>query len=92
MAAHRDLGLDPGDGGAAVPRHRRADMIDDPRFRTNTDRVKNIDECDKVVADFIKARTLTKVWQCSRRRKSPPRRSTTSTSSSPTRMFARERS
>ena len=36
----------------------RADMIDDPRFRTNTDRVRNIDECDRVVADFIKARTL----------------------------------
>ena len=25
----------------------RADMIDDPRFRTNTDRVRNIDECDR---------------------------------------------
>jgi crotonobetainyl-CoA:carnitine CoA-transferase CaiB-like acyl-CoA transferase len=36
----------------------RADMIDDPRFRTNTDRVKNIDEADQPVADFIKARTL----------------------------------
>src|ERR1041384_4662384 len=36
----------------------RADMIDDPRFRTNTDRVRNIDECDTIVADFIKARTL----------------------------------
>ena len=36
----------------------RADMIDDPRFRTNTDRVRNIDECDRPVADFIKARTL----------------------------------
>src|SRR3984957_2152477 len=24
----------------------RADMIDDPRFRTNTDRVRNIDACD----------------------------------------------
>src|SRR5204862_6750114 len=37
----------------------RADMIDDPRFRTNTDRVKNIDEADRPVAEFIKARTLT---------------------------------
>jgi crotonobetainyl-CoA:carnitine CoA-transferase CaiB-like acyl-CoA transferase len=37
----------------------RADMIDDPRFRTNSDRVKNIDECDRPVAEFIKARTLT---------------------------------
>jgi crotonobetainyl-CoA:carnitine CoA-transferase CaiB-like acyl-CoA transferase len=36
----------------------RADMIGDPRFRTNTDRVKNIDEADRPVADFIKARTL----------------------------------
>jgi crotonobetainyl-CoA:carnitine CoA-transferase CaiB-like acyl-CoA transferase len=37
----------------------RADMIDDPRFRTNTDRVKNIAETDRPVAEFIKARTLT---------------------------------
>src|SRR5205807_4267009 len=36
----------------------RADMIEDPRFRTNTDRVKNIDEADRPVAEFIKARTL----------------------------------
>jgi formyl-CoA transferase len=36
----------------------RADMIDDPRFRTNTDRVKNIDEADRPVAEYIKARTL----------------------------------
>jgi crotonobetainyl-CoA:carnitine CoA-transferase CaiB-like acyl-CoA transferase len=36
----------------------RADMIDDPRFRTNTDRVRNIDECDGIVADFIRSRTL----------------------------------
>jgi crotonobetainyl-CoA:carnitine CoA-transferase CaiB-like acyl-CoA transferase len=36
----------------------RADMIDDPRFRTNTDRVRNIDECDGAVADFIAARSL----------------------------------
>ena len=33
-------------------------MIDDPRFRTNTDRVRNIDACDGAVADFIAARTL----------------------------------
>ena len=33
-------------------------MIDDPRFRTNTDRVRNIDECDGAVADFIAARSL----------------------------------
>src|SRR3954467_4782560 len=36
----------------------RADMIDDPRFRTNTDRVKNIDEAERPVAEFIKTRTL----------------------------------
>jgi crotonobetainyl-CoA:carnitine CoA-transferase CaiB-like acyl-CoA transferase len=36
----------------------RADMNDDPRFRTNTERVKNIDEADRPVAEFIKARTL----------------------------------
>jgi len=36
----------------------RADMIADPRFRTNADRVKNIDEADRPVAEFIKARTL----------------------------------
>lgn len=36
----------------------RADMVDDPRFRTNSDRVRNIDECDAPVAAFIKARTL----------------------------------
>ncbi|MBS0643316.1 MAG: CoA transferase [Proteobacteria bacterium] len=36
----------------------RADMIDDPKFRTNTDRVRNIDECDGIVAAWIKERTL----------------------------------
>src|SRR5580698_11588100 len=36
----------------------RADMIDDPRFRTNTDRVHNIDACDGAVAAFIAERTL----------------------------------
>lgn len=36
----------------------RADMIDDPRFRTNTDRVRNIEECDGAVAAFIGDRTL----------------------------------
>src|SRR6202034_2908235 len=36
----------------------RADMIDDPRFRTNTDRVRNIDECDGIVAAWIAERTL----------------------------------
>jgi crotonobetainyl-CoA:carnitine CoA-transferase CaiB-like acyl-CoA transferase len=36
----------------------RSDMIDDPRFRTNTDRVRNIDACDGVVAAWIAERTL----------------------------------
>jgi crotonobetainyl-CoA:carnitine CoA-transferase CaiB-like acyl-CoA transferase len=36
----------------------RADMIDDPKFRTNTDRVRNIDECDGIVAAWIAERTL----------------------------------
>ena len=36
----------------------RADMIDDPRFRTNTDRVRNIDVCDGIVAAWIAERTL----------------------------------
>jgi crotonobetainyl-CoA:carnitine CoA-transferase CaiB-like acyl-CoA transferase len=36
----------------------KAEMIDDPRFRTNTDRVRHIDECDGAVAEFIAHRTL----------------------------------
>ena len=36
----------------------RPEMIDDPRFRTNTDRVRNIDACDGAVAAFIADRTL----------------------------------
>lgn len=36
----------------------RPDMIDDPQFKTNTDRVRNIDECDGAVAAFIADRTL----------------------------------
>ena len=36
----------------------KPEMIDDPRFRTNTDRVRNIDECDGAVAEFIAARSL----------------------------------
>jgi crotonobetainyl-CoA:carnitine CoA-transferase CaiB-like acyl-CoA transferase len=37
----------------------RADMIDDPRFRTNADRVRNADACEAPLRDFIRARTLT---------------------------------
>jgi len=36
----------------------KPEMIDDPRFRTNTDRVRHIDECDGAVAAFIVARSL----------------------------------
>jgi crotonobetainyl-CoA:carnitine CoA-transferase CaiB-like acyl-CoA transferase len=36
----------------------RADMIDDPRFRTNSDRLQHVDEVDAVVGSFIGARTL----------------------------------
>jgi crotonobetainyl-CoA:carnitine CoA-transferase CaiB-like acyl-CoA transferase len=36
----------------------RPEMIDDPRFRTNTDRVRNIEACDGAVAAFIAERTL----------------------------------
>ena len=36
----------------------KPEMIDDPRFRTNTDRVRHIDECDGAVAEFIAHRTL----------------------------------
>ncbi|MFL5288347.1 MAG: CaiB/BaiF CoA transferase family protein [Rhodopila sp.] len=36
----------------------RADMIDNPKFRTNTDRVRNIEECDGIVANWIRQRTL----------------------------------
>ncbi len=36
----------------------RPDMIDDPRFRTNTDRVRNADACEAPIAAFIGTRTL----------------------------------
>jgi crotonobetainyl-CoA:carnitine CoA-transferase CaiB-like acyl-CoA transferase len=36
----------------------RADMLDDPRFKTNADRVRHADECEAPVIAFIKARTL----------------------------------
>jgi crotonobetainyl-CoA:carnitine CoA-transferase CaiB-like acyl-CoA transferase len=36
----------------------RPDMIDDPRFRTNTDRVRNVEACEAPIAEFIAARTL----------------------------------
>ena len=36
----------------------RADMITDPRFATNTERLRPVDECEQPVVDFIAARTL----------------------------------
>src|SRR3954452_1019606 len=33
-------------------------MITDPRFRTNTDRVRHAEECEAPIAEFIAARTL----------------------------------
>ena len=35
-----------------------ADLIADPRFRTNSDRVSHADECEAPIAEFIAARTL----------------------------------
>ncbi len=36
----------------------RADMIDDPRFRTNADRLRNIDAAEAPIVAFIASRTL----------------------------------
>ncbi len=36
----------------------REDMIHDPRFRTNADRLANVEELDAIVQDFIAQRTL----------------------------------
>ncbi len=36
----------------------RDDMIADPRFRTNSDRVKNAEACEAPIVAFIAARTL----------------------------------
>ncbi|HEX7968071.1 MAG TPA: CoA transferase, partial [Stellaceae bacterium] len=36
----------------------RTDMIDDPRFRTNADRVRNAEACEAPIAAFILERTL----------------------------------
>jgi crotonobetainyl-CoA:carnitine CoA-transferase CaiB-like acyl-CoA transferase len=36
----------------------RPDMIDDPRFRTNTDRVRNAEACEAPLREFIAARPL----------------------------------
>jgi crotonobetainyl-CoA:carnitine CoA-transferase CaiB-like acyl-CoA transferase len=34
----------------------RSDMIDDPRFRTNTDRLRHVEACEQPIADFIAMR------------------------------------
>jgi crotonobetainyl-CoA:carnitine CoA-transferase CaiB-like acyl-CoA transferase len=36
----------------------REDMITDPRFRTNSDRVRNAEACEAPIVEFIGARTL----------------------------------
>jgi crotonobetainyl-CoA:carnitine CoA-transferase CaiB-like acyl-CoA transferase len=36
----------------------REDMIADPRFRTNSDRVRHAEECETPIIEFISARTL----------------------------------
>jgi formyl-CoA transferase len=36
----------------------RGDMLEDPRFRTNADRVRHADECEAPIAEFIAARSL----------------------------------
>ena len=35
----------------------RPDLIDDPRFRTNADRIRNNDILDPIIADFMRQRT-----------------------------------
>ena len=36
----------------------REDMVSDPRFRTNADRLKNMDELDAIIGAFVAARSL----------------------------------
>lgn len=36
----------------------RADLIDDPRYRTNADRVQHAEELDAIIGAFVAARTL----------------------------------
>ena len=35
----------------------RSDLISDPRYRTNADRVKNAEELDAIIGEFVAART-----------------------------------
>ncbi len=41
----------------------REDMIDDPRYRTNPDRVANRDKVDKILGDWIKVRDQAEVLE-----------------------------
>ena len=36
----------------------RAELIDDPRFRTNSDRLEHVEEVDAIIQDFVGRRTL----------------------------------
>ena len=45
----------------------RADMIDDPRFRTNTDRVRNIDACEARWRSSSPRARWRRTWRSSRR-------------------------
>ena len=53
----RPVRLDPEDGRTAVQGHRPSGPVDDPRFRTNADRLKNVVELDAIIGDFIAQRT-----------------------------------
>ena len=37
----------------------RSDLIDDPRYQTNAERVKNAEELDKIIGEFVAGRTQT---------------------------------
>jgi crotonobetainyl-CoA:carnitine CoA-transferase CaiB-like acyl-CoA transferase len=39
----------------------RDDLIDDPRFRTNADRIRNVDELDAIVAEYMGRHTQAEV-------------------------------
>lgn len=39
----------------------RPELVQDPRFRTNSDRVRNLHVCDAIVAEFIRTRTRSDV-------------------------------
>lgn len=43
---------------ASTWRNATADMITDPRFRTNSERVRNAEACEAPIVAFIGARTL----------------------------------